>query len=89
MREVVVESKIGALRVGRGELILTQQNLTIRTEAGQPPVTISGGGTSRVFEVATGAQVTLSSVVITGGNGLANNPAGTADYDQNGGRKRR
>src|SRR5262249_2116563 len=53
------------------ELILTQQNLTIETEAGDPPVTISGGNLSRVFEVAGGAQVTLDDVIITGGNGLA------------------
>jgi hypothetical protein len=62
----------------QGELILTQQNLTIETEAGKAPVTISGHGLSRVFELAPGAQVTLSNVNITGGNGVANNPATVA-----------
>jgi predicted outer membrane repeat protein len=68
----------------QGELILTQQNLTIEAAAGQPPVTISGDNLSRVFELAPGAQVTLSNVIITGGNGLANNPA-TLAADGNGG----
>jgi hypothetical protein len=69
----------------QGELILTQQNLTIETAAGQPPVTISGDNLSRVFELAPGAQVTLSNVIITGGNGVANNPAGNAAEDFSGG----
>ncbi len=51
----------------QGDLLLTQRNLTIKTEAGAPPVTISGGNLSRIFEVATGASVTLSNLVITGG----------------------
>jgi predicted outer membrane repeat protein len=69
----------------KGELILTQQNLTIEAAAGQPPVTISGGGVSRIFEVAGGASVTLSNVIITGGNGVADNPAGNASQDGYGG----
>ena len=62
------------IKLTQGELLLTQQGLTIEAEfghghgpAGQPPATISGGGISRIFEVATGAQVTLSNLVITGG----------------------
>ena len=51
----------------QGELILTQQNLTITTDAGQPAPTISGDNLSRVFEVAPGASVTLSNVVLSGG----------------------
>jgi hypothetical protein len=62
----------------QGELILTQQNLTIETEPGKDAVTISGDNLSRVFELAPGAQVTLSNVVIASGNGLANNPASLA-----------
>jgi hypothetical protein len=50
-----------------GELVLTQQNLTITTEDGVPPVTINGNHASRVFEVAAGASVTLSNLVITNG----------------------
>ena len=68
----------------QGELVLTQQGLTIKA-AGDTPVMISGGGISRVFEVATGADVTLSNLAITGGNGLANNPAGDASNDRSGG----
>ena len=69
----------------QGELVLTQRNLTIETKAGKPPVTISGGGISRIFEVAAGAQITLSNLTITGGNGLADNPAGDASQDGSGG----
>lgn len=54
----------------QGELLLGQQGLTIKS-VGNAPVTISGGGSSRVFEVAGGADVTLSNVLITGGNGQA------------------
>ena len=59
----------------QGELLLTQQNLTIDTKAGQPPVTISGGNLSRIFEVATGASVTLHNLTITDGNAQTGNPA--------------
>jgi hypothetical protein len=68
-----------------GELVLTQQNLTITTEAGAPPVTISGNNASRVFEVAAGASATLSNVYVTGGNGYARNPAGNPYDDGYGG----
>src|SRR5262249_12281762 len=56
----------------QGELLLNQ-DVTIE---GLPPnpVTISGGGNSRVFEVAANAHVTLSELTITDGNGVADNP---------------
>ena len=38
----------------QGELLLTQQDLTIDTKAGPAPVTISGDNLSRIFEVAPG-----------------------------------
>jgi hypothetical protein len=50
-----------------GELLLTQQNLTIETAANKSPATISGDHLSRLFEVAAGASVTLSNLVLTGG----------------------
>ena len=58
----------------QGELLLGQQGLTIKS-VGNAPVTISGGGNSRVFEVAPGANVTLSNLTITGGNGQTGNAA--------------
>src|SRR5262249_39676627 len=67
------------------ELILTQENLTIETEAGFSPAAISGGNLSRVFELANGASVTLDNVLITGGNGVSNNPAPTRYPDCIGG----
>jgi predicted outer membrane repeat protein len=55
--------------LSHGELLL-DKDLTIRT-AWNGPGTISGGGQSRVFEVAVSAHVTLSDLTITGGTGLA------------------
>src|SRR5438067_751443 len=40
---------------------------------GNRPVTIGGSHTARRFEVAPGAHVTLSELVITGGNGQGGN----------------
>ncbi|HEY2840503.1 MAG TPA: hypothetical protein VGJ26_15205, partial [Pirellulales bacterium] len=57
----------------QGELLLSQTGLTIKS-AGNASVTISGNSISRVFEVAGGADVTLSNVLITGGNGQAGIP---------------
>src|SRR5947209_642106 len=54
----------GAVQAGitlaYGELLLNQQNLTIRSASAPNPVTISGNHLSRVFEVAGGASGTLS-----------------------------
>lgn len=68
----------------QGELLITQQNLTITTEAGQAPATISGGNLTRIFEVAPGASVTLSNLVLTGGNGVAR-PNAVSPSDGSGG----
>src|SRR4051794_21161488 len=77
-----------ALRHGitltQGDLLLTQQNLTIESEPGQPAATISGGGVSRIFEVASGASVTLSNLTLTGGNGRANNGRPESHPDRGG-----
>jgi hypothetical protein len=48
----------------QGELLLSQTGLTIKS-GGNAPVTISGNNSSRVFEVAGGADVTLSNVLKT------------------------
>jgi hypothetical protein len=69
----------------QGELILSQ-DVTIQTMTSfVPPVTVSGGGTSRVFEVSNGAHVILSNLTITGGNGVANNPNGSSAFEGHGG----
>jgi hypothetical protein len=65
--------KTNGITLTQGELILTQQNLTIRSAARPNPVTISGGGNSRIFEVAGGASVTLSNLTIIGGDGQTGN----------------
>ena len=69
--------------LAHGELVLNQ-NVTI-SAGDDVPETISGGGNSRVFEVAAGASVTLRHLTITGGDGVANNPAGNPFKNGSGG----
>ena len=66
-----------------GELVLNL-DMTIRA-AGDDPATISGGGTSRIFEIAAGANVELRGLNLIDGNGTANNPAGSGRADGLGG----
>ena len=66
-----------------GELVVNQ-SVTIESVPARTP-TISGGGISRVFEISAGANVTLDNVNIIDGNGVADNPSGSAGYDGNGG----
>jgi hypothetical protein len=66
----------------QGELVLNQ-NVTIEG-VGNVAETVSGGGTSRVFEIAAGASVTIEHVTITGGNGLAN-PSDACNFAGDGG----
>jgi predicted outer membrane repeat protein len=58
----------------QGELLLNQ-SVTIEG-VGDTPETISGGGTSRVFDIAAGTSVTLSNLTITGGAGDPGDPTG-------------
>jgi hypothetical protein len=53
----------------QGELLLNQ-NVAVRS-AGSHVIAISGDGRSRVFEVASGAQVSISQLILTGGDGVA------------------
>jgi hypothetical protein len=53
----------------QGELVVSH-DVTIRSVPARTP-TISGGGLSRIFEIGPGAQVTLSNLILTGGNGMA------------------
>jgi hypothetical protein len=66
-----------------GELILSQ-NVTIASVPASTP-TISGDAISRVFEISTGANVSLENLNIIDGNGVADNPGGTAADDGIGG----
>src|SRR5205085_4182415 len=66
----------------QGELLLSQ-NVAIKS-AGNHQIMISGGGLSRVFEVAAGAQVSLSDLSLTGGDGVAS-PTGSNLGDGSGG----
>ncbi|WP_068415160.1 hypothetical protein [Planctomyces sp. SH-PL62] len=67
----------------QGELILSR-DVTIMSVPSRTP-TISGGGASRVFEVAAGAHVNLVNLNLIGGNGLAGATAGSSPADGNGG----
>ena len=64
----------GGIVLTQGELLLNQ-NVAIKS-AGSHHIGISGGGLSRVFEVASGAQVSLSNLILTGGNGVASPTSG-------------
>src|SRR3954465_7105244 len=64
---------LGGITLTPGELLLKSRALRIQSSTGQP-VAISGGGVSRVFEVAAGANVTLGNLIVTGGNAQTGNP---------------
>jgi len=66
-----------------GELVLNN-SVTILSVPSRTP-TISGDGISRVFEIAPGANVSLDNLNIVDGNGVADNPSGSAGDDGNGG----
>lgn len=72
-----------SLVLSQGELFVNK-NVTIEATPNNPAI-ISGGGNSRVFEIASGANVTLKNLTITGGTGVANNPSGSSRYDGIGG----
>jgi hypothetical protein len=74
--DLKINQLAGPIVLTHGELDLNK-DLTIRA-TGPGLETVSGGGTSRVFEVDPGALVTLSNLTITGGNGMANSPSGGA-----------
>jgi hypothetical protein len=69
-----------------GELVINKR-LTIQGPgAPQAPVTISGGGFSRVFEIdGATTNLTLSNLNLTGGNGLAGNASVAGALDGQGG----
>src|SRR5262249_46097711 len=76
----------GAVKSGivltQGELLLTQ-NVAIRS-AGNHQVRISGDHLSRVFQVAPGAQLSLSNLILTDGNGVASPTSSHRNDDQGG-----
>ncbi len=51
----------------QGELVLTQQSLTIETKPATRTATINAGGLSRIFELESGADVTLRDLIMTEG----------------------
>ena len=73
-----------------GPIVLTQGELLVNTDVtieanANHPATISGNNNSRVFEIASRANVTLMNLTLTGGNGVAINPTGTSLYNGEGG----
>jgi hypothetical protein len=79
---ILLTPAVGAagITLTQGEL-LVKHNVTITGVSNSNPVTISGGGQSRVFEIAGGASVAIADVTITGGNAQM----GNADYEGRGG----
>src|SRR5262249_3681112 len=72
----------GGIVLTQGELLLNQ-NVAIKS-AGNHQIMISGDGLSRVFEIAPGAQVSLSDLILTGGDGVAS-PTSSDPNDDSGG----
>src|SRR5439155_14606747 len=66
-----------------GEVVVSR-NVTIESVPAQMP-TISGDGMSRIFEISAGASVLLENLNLIDGNGVADNPNGTAADDGFGG----
>ena len=50
-----------------GTALFIDKDLTIDASALSAGLTVSGNGTSRVFDIASGATVTMDSITITGG----------------------
>ncbi len=61
-----------ALSQGQLELSNTAQATTIYDGPGQGPVTVSGGGASRVFRVNAGVTASITGLTITGGSTTGN-----------------
>jgi hypothetical protein len=66
---LLTEAVTSGIVLTQGELTLNQ-NVTITT-ADNNQIMISGNGLSRMFEVVSGAQVSLSDLILTGGDGVA------------------
>jgi predicted outer membrane repeat protein len=71
---VLKGAALGGITLIQGELKLTQTNLMIQGPSDLNPVTISGGGASRVFEISSGASVTMKDLLITSGNAQVGDP---------------
>ncbi len=69
------------INLANGELLINKNLNIVGLGAGN--LTVSGQNLSRVFEVYTGARVTLSDLTVTDGNGVAQNSA--ALYPNRGG----
>src|SRR5262249_6804073 len=80
---LVTAAVMNPIVLTHGELVLSQ-DVTI-TSVPSPTPTISGGGQSRIFEIAPGATVTLTDLKLIDGDGVANNPSGTSGDDGEGG----
>jgi hypothetical protein len=80
---VLIGPGVSSITLLNGELLL-KQSVAIATQGSQP-VTISGNGSSRVFEIGPKATVTLHNLTVTGGNGVANNRFGNSTLDNSGG----
>lgn len=80
---IAADLKNNPIVLMHGELVLNS-DVTIRG-VGNVSETISGGGLSRLFEIEGGAHVTLTNLVLTGGNGVSGNPDGSSFLDGVGG----
>ena len=82
---IVFDSALNGATLPLGSEIVLAKNVTIDASSLPAGVTISGGGTSRIFTVSNGKTVALQNLTLTGGNGVGNSSgSGGAIYNSNG-----
>ncbi len=75
--ELELGTAAATINLALGQLVLSNTAaVTIYDGPGQGPVTVSGGGKNRVFEVSAGATASISGLSITGGGGTADRGGG-------------
>jgi hypothetical protein len=60
------------LALGQIELTNQSEPITIYNASGDGPVTISGGGASRVFDIESGVSATITGLTLEGGSTTGN-----------------
>ena len=85
---IVFDSALNGATLPLGGEIVIAKNVTIDASSLPAGVTISGGGTSRIFSVNSGKIVALQNLTLTGGNGtgiaVGNNGVGGAIFNNGG-----
>jgi hypothetical protein len=84
---IVLNPQASVVNLTQGELVVNHDVTIESVEFNGAPgmATITANESSRDFEIARNAHVTLKDLIIEGGNAMANNPMGNASLDGRGG----